>query len=385
MRPLFGLNSNEFIGNINNINFFIDTNVGQWVTGHFDFAYVNASRRVRSYAHKETDFGSVYRGAAALKVNQAYLLVANPAVTPFYFKIGRINHPFGDYEPFSVTPSLSQLLSEMRTGGVVLGAVFENGFYGSVQWSMSKQSLESLNGVAEGGGFSADFVIPAGSTYGFVVGDNKDRNYGFKLGFRSCMNDIRYHVNGAYIADIRDSDYLLEATELYNHAYRTKQESAQFLYRNSWVIMKRAAGMSLHGDIDYCGFGASANYVKALSGISHDDSIDSKICAYDITGYAKFPVYGFDTKFRLSYQGADKATVHYAFVNEVTDLGPPPFFLPQMGNVLPCHRWQADYEVKLRCNISATIQWVHDEDWDHDKGGNDRAGNLAILRIHAEF
>lgn len=387
VRPLFDFNDINVIGSLNNINLFVDAAVNNWVTAHFDFAYVNGSRRSRSYAYEDADWGSVYRSAAGLRVNQAYLLFANPAVWPVFVKIGRINHPFGDYEPFAMSPTLTQLSSEIRTGGAVVGAVFENGLYGEAIWSMSQTSLENFNGAG-----------------GVIYGNNKDRNYGFKLGFRSCLNsNLRVHVNGAYIADMRDVDYFLEGEHFYNVELRKNDALFKdFILLNTWARMSRAAGMSLHGSVDYCGFGLSLNYVTALSGLNGDNAVDnSRIRTYEATGYANFHTFRCPSKLTLSYQAADNANIYAIFQSDPTaefasQLPPPalPPGIPQgvsplgasvnLGRILPCHRWTASYRLEILRNVQVALQWVHDVDFSEPQG-TDRASNYGLFRVSAQL
>ena len=371
IRPLHGVNSNNIFGSINNIDLLLDIGVKNWVYGHFDFAYVNANRRVKTFAHKQADWGSVYRSSAALKVNQAYLLFARPDLYPVYLQVGRINSPFGHYTPFSMTPTLPQLLSQSRTGGIVVGIAMENGFYGSLYWTISQESSENLNGFEQGG---------------MVFGNNGDRNYGAKLGYHNCLsNELEVHFNAAYVADMRDSDYLLEGAFLYNIAVRREFTAAQYILRNSWVKMQRAEGVSLHGDFDYAGFGLSFDCVAALQNLSQNPDLDSKIYAYDLTGHARFQVFGFDTQFRASYQAAENTRVHFPFIRVVDDLGPPPYFLAEVGNVFPKYRYQLDYEFVLTRSISIAAQWVLDHDWDEAHDGTGKKSTIAMLRLHAEF
>ena len=105
------------------MNLFVDAGINNWVNMHLDFAYVNGSRRTVAYSFNDSDWTTAYNRAAGLKVNQAYMLFANPAVTPFFIQLGRFNAPFGEYQPFPLTPSLTQLISQTRTGGISAGMI----------------------------------------------------------------------------------------------------------------------------------------------------------------------------------------------------------------------------------------------------------------------
>lgn len=370
VRPLFNVTQHDILGNINNVNLFIDTAVNDWVLAHVDLAYVNASRKGYTYAHYEVDWGSVYHFEASLKVNQAYLLFSNPAITPLYIKVGRFNATFGDYEPFAMISSLTQLLTEARTGGVIAGAAFDNGLYGSVSYMLSKESLERFNAVEYLGGT-----------------DSGDPNYGAKLGFRQQFNDNWFlHVNAAYMSDMRNADYLLEGVTNYNVAQR-RFPSIDFLLRNTWVRLQRAAGMSLHGELDYTNYGITVDYVKALSGLNGNfkQQPNSMIAAWNLGAHACFPVFCCPTRLDLSYQGSCDPDVYESFVQFIDDRGKLPFTPFQQGNVLPCNRLSASYHIQIMPYVGFAMQWVHDSDWDKRRGGTDRGSDMGVLRLHAEF
>lgn len=370
VRPVFSDYEHNITGNINNINFFIDTALNNWVTGHFDLAYVNASQAARTYSASNVDWGSVYRPAAGLRVNQAYLLFANPAVSPVYVQVGRVNHPFGDYDPFPLIPSLTQLISEIRTGGIVVGAVLENGFYGSVQWTMSEQSMENRNGYE---------ALQN-------VGNNKDRNYGAKLGFRTIYDNVYLHANASYIADIRDADYLLEAEHFVNAEVRTISPYYNSPYfRNTWGRMHRAAGLSLHGEADYLGYGVTINFVKALSDLNQDPAVkNTKLFAWDITAHAKFDVHGCPAKATISYQAADNTDVIETFVKDVDGEGAPPA-KRGLGNLLPRDRFTLGYQMSIMPSVNVAFEWSHDRDFRESEKGTDDVSNLAVVRLQGQF
>lgn len=122
-RPVFGANSVEYFGSLNNANLFVDARVNDWTIMHLDFAYVNGSVKSRYANHEHADWGDVYRNGASLKGNEAYLFFGQPEVVPLFAKIGKLYLNFGDYNQFPMTESLTQLLSQIRTGAVIVGFV----------------------------------------------------------------------------------------------------------------------------------------------------------------------------------------------------------------------------------------------------------------------
>jgi len=369
IRPLFGPHDQQILGSINNADLFVDAGINHWVNAHMDLAYVNASQKVRTHAENYEDWGSVYRPSAALKVNEAYLLFANPAATPLFMKIGRFNLDFGDYNPYPMVDSLTQLISQIRTGGVEVGAAFPSGIYGDVSWSMAQQSIENLN--------------LAGSS---LVGNNKDRNFGARIGFRHLFQHNHHHVfvnaNVSYVSDIRDADYLASGFQQFNYYIRLRQPFNTF-FPNGYYYMARAGGIAAHVNIRVDHVGLGGDYVTALKRLNPDSS-NSQISAWGVNASLYFSVLQHSSVFELGYQQAKNADV-YGISLEPGVNGIPIAFAPPIGAVLPRNRIEATYSVLLLPQISASFQWVHDTGFKEGQGGTGKTSNLATVRLSADL
>jgi len=361
-RPLFGEKVKQVVGSINNADLFTDVALGNWVSAHFDFAYVNASATVHTDAINDGDWGSARRDGAALKVNQVYMLLANPSVTPFFVQMGKMNLNFGDYNPFPMTKSLTQLISEIRTGGMIAGFILPSGFYGSANWSMAQQSLENLT-----------YAGP------FLLGTNRDRNYGGKIGFYGDVNCLHINANASYIADMRDADYISSAFFLLNEEHR-KFFFTNLILENQYYLYKRTRGVALHADFRYGPVALGGDYVTALNPVN-EYSNNSRIRAWGVDGSVSFniPYFNCPSTLSVGYQGsADSAIFHTAVI------GPTNFGEFNPGKILPQRRFIGSYTVKV-APFTAAIEWVNDKDSVSQYGGTDNSSNMGVLRLAAEF
>lgn len=372
VRPLFGPIDKNVVGSVNNANLFIDGYVNPYVSAHMNLAYVNGSVNVKTYSHDEPDWGSVYRGAAAVKMDEVFgtLIVPN---TPLFVRIGKQYLNFGDYKPYPITQSLVQLLTQMRSGGVIAGAVLPSGLYVSANYSMARESLENISNPFAG----ADAVFAP------YYHGNKDRNWGGKLGYQTTNGAFHLNTNISYIRDMRDSDYLQESAYFWTYGLAA---SEQFLARNFTTnqvfLMKRAPGLALHADAQWNQFGILAEYAGALQEMTWTNP-NSKIHAWGLHGNVAFPVLGYETIADLGYERGYDANVFENFLVPGTFV-PPEYRLP-LGNALPKSRIVGTYSVAAMKGITVSAQWVHDKDFSKALLGTGHSSNMGTLRVSAQL
>lgn len=378
VRPLFGTSENDIFGSINNLDLFIDGAINDWVSMHVDLAYLNGSRRAVTYSVNSLDLSTAYRAEAGLKVNQAYVLLANPEKIPFFLQVGRYNAPFGEYDPYAITPSLTQLIEQSRTGGVMLGAILQNGLYAEADWSMARQSFANVNDVYIGYNFLAN-VFPGGVPVNL---NNKDRNFGGKIGFRGNLFNSNFHanVNASWIADVRDSDYFQGGWDNYNFDFKY-YPFIDTILRNWFVYMKRAPGAALHGDLTYRWFEIDADYATALTPLNPQFPNNSKIWAWGVDASVSFPLFSMPSKFIAGYQRAGDSNIYGALSPFAA--GPFAPIFPQLfiyGNVLPKNRYLFTYQVIVMPWVDVALQWVHDNDTPRPQGSG-KGSNFIDLRL----
>jgi len=373
-RALFSIHQPQVIGSINNVDLFLDTAINCWVNAHFDLAYVNASIKSRNYGDADVDWNNVYHSSASLKVNQAYLLLANPAVTPIFIQIGRFNLNFGDYQPFPINESLTQLISEVRTGGIIAGAIFDNGFYASGSWSMAEQTLANF-----------DLAGPVGAgEHG--LSENVARNFAAKAGFRGQVCNVFINTNASWISDIRDANYINGAFAFLNQEIFDSWIWQNLVLVNQFFTIERASGVALHADVKIDRFALGADYVSALNNLN-PESDHSRISAWGVNAGVDFNPCQFPTTIAVGYQGSHEADIFLTHVSPPF-AGPPSPGIPApflIGNILPQKRYVASITTIILPNTSVALQWVQDKDFGFNHGGTGNSSNLVTLRVSAQI
>jgi hypothetical protein len=372
LRPLFDIHQPQMIGSINNIDLFIDTAINNLVTAHFDLAYVNGSTKTDLFSFQDKDWNTVYENGSALKVNQAYLLFANPALTPLFVQIGRIYANFGDYKPFPIIETLTQLLSEMRTGGVMAGAIFPNGLYATASWTMSEQSLRNFEP-------NTPFIdsLPSAADY--------TRNINGKAGFMGSIADLCVNANASYTYNIADVNYILGTFYFGNKDIKASATGEPVL-RNQYFILNRAAGLALHADLRYNRFVLGGDFVTALSDLN-PGPVNGHVRAWG--GYASvdFAPFNFPTTFEIMYQGSKNADIFETVVACIFpgDCPISPAGVLQIGPILPQARYQASITTEILPHINISLQGLRDHDYGKNYNGTGRLSNYITARVSANI
>jgi hypothetical protein len=370
VRPLFGPKSVEYFGNLNNADIFIDGRVNDWTLLHFDVAYVNGSLKTRYYNHNNADWGDVYRNAAAIKANEAVVIFSNPEKLPFFIKFGKQYLNFGDYKPFPITESLTQLITQIRTGAIIGGVVLPNGFYASANWSMANQSIDLINNFGLFGGTGS-----------------KNKNWGGQVGINNVFFGVKVNANASYIADIRDADYLSGGAQTLNYDFKDVAFGT-FVFANQAFVMARTPGVALHADLEKGPFGVMAEYTRALKRLN-PAALNSQIYAWLIGGNVKYRILDFLNQFDVSYQRADNSNVfNTILLNPAFPIPPNPFGIPvpfTVGNVLPKSRIQLTYSVYALPNVIVSLQWLRDKDSPIAYGGTNLKSEKGAIRVSAQI
>jgi hypothetical protein len=361
-----GFNVHEYTTefNVNNANLFVDVDINHCVTGHLGLAYVadsvnlfdvgvNTRDDFEAYTNAvRSDKGAVWANGT-LGVDEAYVTVRDFAQSPFYLRVGKMYLPFGDNQNlYPITESFSQLLTQTRATSVQLGWVSSYGLHASVY---------ALDGASS----SLNTVAQSEENDDAIFGYTSVQNWGAQLGYCSAYNDIRYHVSGSYIKDIRDVEYLAALQDL------TRFNGLPF---NADFETLRRSGGAFHGDMTYGPYALSANYVTALRDTIASTNNDAHINAGDVTGSYNTNVWGYDTGFSLGYQRSGEAS----------------------HALLPRYRYQGDISVNVLPHTTVGLEYHYDRDYGHVgfapadavsiRGG--RSGNsssTAALRLGVAF
>lgn len=349
----FGANNNtQTVSSvaIPNANIFIDANVSDWTKAHVGLIYgqdMNDYNLLRAGAftssQRDSDNG--------LNVDEAYVTIGNFAKTPFYFKAGQQYLPFGSYNPYeSLTPSLTQVLSQVNDVAGTVGFVAPKGFNGSVF---------ALSGINKA----------SGTTPGTTDNSNTVRNFGANLGFANTVRDVQYNLGVQYLrnmADVTGVRYSLG-------------------YTNNDEYTAPVSALAANAGVKYKALDASAKYVGAMNSFNQNDvaytndggvtESGARPAAWGVdTGYS-FPILNHDSRFGLGYQGSyQSANLDLTSYNDGEDYG-------HMAQ----KRYLANYTFNVSKYTDIGLEVRHDIAYGTSQGGAGSSANTATARVSVKF
>ncbi len=371
--PVFKTSDDARALSVNNANLFVDADINPCVTAHLGIAYVDDSVNLFDIGiNTLEEFSSISQGIRSdrssvwangqLSVDEAYITIADFAVTPFYLRAGKMYTPFGTYsDPYPISYSLPQVLSQTRGTGVEVGAVTSYGIYGSIMpfqghlssFNTSRDTLLVEDHHVADREHEGEFDVNIPYT--------AFNNYIAKLGYQTTYNCFDINVNASYIKDFRDVNYISDLQDLVRFTF-TREEHNADPHRGNGFRLRDVSGGALHADVVYGPYTLIGNYVTAFESMVRDDhhgegeghalhndegddhhhhhESNSRIWAGEVTGLYNSVVWGYNTTFGLSYQLAGQAE-----------------------GILPERRYQGDISVELLHNLLLTLEYRHDIDF----------------------
>ncbi len=344
----YGTNSNtQTVSSmaISNANIFLDANVSDWTTAHVGVLY----------GQPMNDFNDLQAGAftsnqrssnSNINVDEAYVNIANFAKSPFYLKVGQQYLPFGSYTPYKdLTPSLTQVLSQVNDVAATLGFVSTQGFNGSVY---------ALNGMNKAAGTSAT-----------EQNGNTVRNFGANLGFANVVRDVQYKLGVQYLRNMADTTGIRYSLG----------------YNNDDQYISPVSALAANADVKFKALDASVNYVGAMNSFNQADVAytdnsgaterGARPAAWGIdTGYS-FPVMNHDSRFGVGYQGS------YNAANiDLTGAG---------EGSMAQKRYLANYTFNVSKYTDIGLEVRHDIAYSASQGGPGTSANTATARVAVKF
>ena len=311
---------------LNNANLFVEAKINDFTKGHVGLVVKQRPGQLTN------DMG--------LDVDEAYATFSDFCQSPFYLQAGRKFTSFGNYDPYPITYSLTQLLTETDEEVVELGYVSTDGFHGAI-YAFNGPNSEK---------------------------NNRINNFGADLGFNAQYDNILYNVGIGYVKDIRDSQFLV--AQLSNSNFPANVSGPDL----SDAISQQAGGLSLHADVTSGPFEGRADYVQAMRQIIASDgngdvydNLGTKVSAYGLRAGFGFDSIGYVSQFALGYQHSNKG-----------------WFLG-----MPRERILADYNVTLNQNTKVTLEYAHNKDYnqnvvltsDTSVHGQNSSSNVATVRV----
>lgn len=378
VRPMFGGPAyNQFVGSINNANLIADYLPFKFSRLHADVDYVSGSAKANAYVEHlnsySTDWADNFHSAASIHLDELYAVISDPESYPLYLKVGRMYLDFGQYSPNgyglpTITPSLTQLLTQTRTGGAQLGFGLENGLYGSATWSMAQQSLGNFEALINGA-----------------------RNYSARLGFsHEYMNSFLRYINAnvSFLWDLRDADYVNASVSLINDTFFALNAMQVDFLQPVPFTTKRQHAFAAHIDTK---LGASGQFGLMAEGVAatgkmNNNNPHSSVWAAVVDASYSFPTFNHDSSLDVSYQMSGDSKIVQGSKNLTGTIGSFPLIFPfgPFGYSLPRDRFTASYIFKVFPHLNTALQWVRDRDFNLPNGTGEFS-DFGILRLDFEF
>ena len=331
---------------IPNANLFIDAKVSDWTTAHIGLVYgqdMNDYNLLRAGAYTSSERDSSNNSG---NVDEAYVTLGNFAKSPFYLKAGQQFLPFGSYDPYAdITPSLTQVLSQVNDVAGTLGFVSPKGFNGSVY---------ALSGINKASGTSTS-----------EENGNTIRNFGANLGFANTVREVQYNLGVQYLrnmADVTGIRYSLG-------------------YNNNDEYTSPVSALAANAGVKFKALDASAKYVGAMNSFNQTDvaytddsgatNAGARPAAWGLDAGYSFPIMSHDSRFGLGYQGS------YQAANiDLTGAGEG-----QMAQ----KRYLTNYTFNVSKYTDIGLEVRHDIAYPTSQGGAGTSANTATARVAVKF
>jgi len=201
-------------------------------------------------------------------VDSGFVTLGNLQQSPFYFTIGQIYVPFGQYTHYMVSIPLTRVLMRTRERAAVLGYA-KDGIYGTLY------------------GYKGDSYT-----------DNRDSSinaWGASLGYEWKWRDIDFGAYTYYINNVADSEGMQSTDGNFFPGFKTHEKLQHFV-----------PGIGLRGKIKYKPYSFNVEYVGAVR--RFDKTLDlsfndrgAKPGALDIEANYDFTFHGFSSSFAVGY------------------------------------------------------------------------------------
>lgn len=289
-----------------------------------------------------------------LILDDAYVTIADFSKYPVYLQAGRMYLPFGRYDRYVITPSLVQMLTEIRANTVQVGVIkyYPNKFGASFGAYLYQGVLTKDKNKIQGdlgSGFFANVSVPV-SKY-LVV----------RTGVQYIYNML--NVNSLAQGGVFDKT-------------NDKNSNVSF-YQNL------TNGLALQAELDFCYFNLFGKYVTAIRNSKdlvhfRKELIDQKIAVHgakpsaievgiisDIEKLLSLPV-----MLDFSYQRTEQTAGLFVFNALASDTHP-----------FPKVRYIVGITIKMHKNAHIRLQWGHNFLYPMGQGDNRTQGDDATIRL----
>jgi hypothetical protein len=328
-----GLNRGSSDITLYNSNVSVDVQPINWVTGHIELSGQESNN---------VFVGTV--GIAGTRVpfislDEAYAMLGDLAVSPFYMTAGWRYMPFGYYnDPHVLTPSLTQYLTQVQNTSIQVGYAQPCGFHAAgyvFRGLLQNPQISALGVVVD----NRANINNGGIDLGYVWGDGQGmKGFDAGIGWLYNMSDV------------------LAVQSRYNATLVT-----------GWTTSVGGLAARLGGY--YNQFDASVDYVTALR----------RFNAADITGNIQPSAIAGQVGFGFRYMGHE----HHLSVGYQQSFSASNAVAGTLG--IPERRWEADWTVGLATSTKLQFQYTNDRDYGATRGGTGTVANTGQVRLSVGF
>lgn len=306
-----------------------DAFVNDWVKGHLGLFY--SSTMNRYYFTNTSQNNSRTNGVV---LDEGYITIGNFKKSPFFLRAGQQYLPFGTYNRYPISESLTQVLTETRSVAAEIGLNDASGLTGS---------LSALDGLQKANHTRRNDVDNYVAALSY---ENRNHPVGFNVGMSYINNMI----------DVGSISYNLNNASTYNH---------------------RVGGLAAHADLFTGPFDLITRFVSATRQFNVNDlsyqvrpgkTSGAKPKALSLlAGYA-FKTKGYESRIQLGYEVSREAR------NVNSSAGTRALTLPR-------NRWSIGYGIKVLKNFIVAVEFRRDHDYSKYHGGSNRYNNAGTLRL----
>lgn len=263
-------------------------------------------------AHVELTATGADSSATTVSAVEAFTTVGDLSKSPFFMSAGKEFLPFGQYDAYALTPSITQSLAEMS------GTVINVGYAQAKGFRLSGYMMRGSEEAADGNDNNHKTVNTGGLDVGYNWCDKASQT-GFNLGASWINNMLSAHN----VAD--------------------------------WTDANKIGGFSFHAGGHMKQFDASADLV--MEGSKQDNQTADRFYAYGLDAGYSFNMAGHESRVGLGYQGSrhlgitNNPAVHTNFLT---------------AGATPKHRFLADWTVGVMKNTNVELQYTYDKDYASD-------------------
>ena len=276
------------------------------------------------HEYLSTHFQLIYEddGTDTISLDEAYAIIGNTEETPLYLQAGKWAMPFGGFDTAMSTDPLTKTLGETAEAALLVG-YSKGGF------------------TIEGYGYNGD-TQQSGD-------ENEIDQFGFHGNFETEMNGTAISIGAGYLSNITDSGTITDNVT------------------GGTALVDYVPGWEVHGTITKGPFVIYGGYMTAkdsfASGELAFNSQGAQPAAWNLEAAYVTEIKSKETTFAVTVQGTDEA-----------------FALS-----LPETRYGGAMTVQVLPNYSATLEYLHDEDYSASDGGTGNDGHTLTLKVAAEF